>query len=104
MFGSSRSRSELYSGSVTLGSFLKNRDERKITRFRYDGAALEPRYVPHSFTGKEPKLEVEGGKMYYGSCHCGSTRLALKEKKLVRDEVDVQECNCSICYSVSIPC
>lgn len=49
---------------------------------RYDGAATPPAYRPPVFTGKEPEVEVEGGQILLGNCHCGGVRLAIKTKPL----------------------
>lgn len=36
---------------------------------------------------------------YYGNCHCGKIRYALRSKNL--DDLDVMQCNCSMCGKVS---
>ncbi|KAJ4389827.1 hypothetical protein N0V93_007299 [Gnomoniopsis smithogilvyi] len=68
----------------------------------FDGNALAPPYKPPVYDGPEPSMEVENGKVYYGSCHCGAVRLALKVKPFetwdtLSDEESVVECNCSSC-------
>ncbi|ORY63161.1 glutathione-dependent formaldehyde-activating enzyme [Pseudomassariella vexata] len=63
-----------------------------------DGAAIPPTYEPPKFTGPEPSADIEGGKTYNGSCHCGVVKLALKTKPLDKDfDANIAECNCSIC-------
>ncbi|RYO86021.1 hypothetical protein DL764_009066 [Monosporascus ibericus] len=63
-----------------------------------DGASFAPVYEPPAYTGPEPKAEVEGGKVYTGSCHCGAVRVAVKTKPLDKTyEGPIYECNCSIC-------
>ncbi|KAI1850096.1 hypothetical protein JX265_003469 [Neoarthrinium moseri] len=64
----------------------------------FDGGSIPPAYEPPQFTGTEPQAELEGGKLFYGSCHCGAVRLALKSPPLDETYDDrVIECNCSIC-------
>ncbi|KAI1142300.1 glutathione-dependent formaldehyde-activating enzyme [Hypoxylon sp. FL0543] len=64
-----------------------------------DGKAYRKPYEPPRFTGPEPKAEIEGGKLYTGSCHCGAVRVALKSKPLDKSFTDmILECNCSICH------
>ncbi|RYP90095.1 hypothetical protein DL770_003787 [Monosporascus sp. CRB-9-2] len=63
-----------------------------------DGASFAPVYEPPAYTGPEPKAEVEGGKLYTGSCHCGAVRVAVKTKPLDKTyEGPIYDCNCSIC-------
>ncbi|KAI3336760.1 glutathione-dependent formaldehyde-activating enzyme [Xylariaceae sp. AK1471] len=63
----------------------------------FDGASLRPAYEAPKFTGPEPTAEVEGGKLYTGSCHCGAVTLAFKSKPLDKDFPGLTECNCSSC-------
>ena len=61
--------------------------------------------MPPVFSGPEPSAEVEGGKIYTGSCHCRAVTIALKEKPLDDTYTGlVQECMCSICQRVRNPC
>ncbi|RYO76841.1 hypothetical protein DL766_010376 [Monosporascus sp. MC13-8B] len=63
-----------------------------------DGASFPPVYESPVYTGPEPKAEVEGGKLYTGSCHCGAVRVAVKTKPLGKTyDAPIRECNCSIC-------
>jgi hypothetical protein len=69
----------------------------------YDGAALEPKYIPPPFKGEEPSAEMESAKIYYGSCHCGAVGLAMiVGGSLVDGKQDVVECNCSSCVRVRL--
>ncbi|KAI8633339.1 glutathione-dependent formaldehyde-activating enzyme [Xylariaceae sp. FL1651] len=63
----------------------------------YDGASLSPAYEEPKFVGSEPTAEVEGAKLYTGSCRCGAVTLAFKSKPLDKDTQGITECNCSIC-------
>lgn len=46
--------------------------------------------------------EVEGGKLYTGSCHCGKLTVAVHNKPLEDDkDSGMVQCNCSICERVS---
>ncbi|CAN8102363.1 unnamed protein product [Discula destructiva] len=68
----------------------------------FDGKALPPPYAPPVYDGPEPIVEVENGKTYHGSCHCGAVKLAVKLKPLetwdtLSEDESVVECNCSIC-------
>ncbi|RYP78600.1 hypothetical protein DL769_003161 [Monosporascus sp. CRB-8-3] len=56
-----------------------------------DGASLPPAYEPPAYTGPEPKAEVEGGKLYTGSCHCGAVRVAVKTKPLDKTLTALQQ-------------
>ncbi|KAI1382959.1 uncharacterized protein F4822DRAFT_434887 [Hypoxylon trugodes] len=55
-------------------------------------------WTPAKFTGQEPSAQIEGAKLYTGSCHCGAITLALKSKPIdsTYDE-NLLDCNCSIC-------
>ncbi|KAJ4423051.1 hypothetical protein N0V82_002318 [Gnomoniopsis sp. IMI 355080] len=69
----------------------------------FDGKALPPPYEPPIYDGPEPSMEVENGKLYYGSCHCGAVRLVVRLKPLETwdtlsdGEERIVECNCSVC-------
>ncbi|KAI1504498.1 glutathione-dependent formaldehyde-activating enzyme [Biscogniauxia marginata] len=63
-----------------------------------DGASVPPAYTPPGFKGRNPPADIEGGKIYTGSCHCGAVTLALKSKPIDSTyEGKVVECDCSIC-------
>ncbi|KAE9373063.1 hypothetical protein N431DRAFT_373259 [Stipitochalara longipes BDJ] len=72
---------------------------------KYDRAAHKPSYSPTAFTGPEPPAEIENGKLYTGSCHCGAVTLALKNSGPLIQRVPptepadgvIGECDCSIC-------
>ncbi|KAI1298391.1 glutathione-dependent formaldehyde-activating enzyme [Xylaria venustula] len=78
-------------------------DSWKLPLIKFDGASLfQPAYEAPKFTGKEPTAEIEGGKLYTGSCHCGAITVALKSKPLDESFTDdigfgFLECNCSSC-------
>ncbi|KAJ0315500.1 hypothetical protein COL5a_011948 [Colletotrichum fioriniae] len=64
----------------------------------YDGASYGAKYEPHTHKGPGPTAEVEGGKLYTGSCHCGALTVAVVSKPIDETYEDgVVECNCSIC-------
>ncbi|KAI0159728.1 glutathione-dependent formaldehyde-activating enzyme [Xylariaceae sp. FL1272] len=69
---------------------------------KFDGAnIIQPPYDAPNFTGPEPTAEVEGGKLYTGSCHCGAVTLAVKNKPIVKESDEtLMECNCSTCAKV----
>ena len=55
-------------------------------------------YKPIEYTGPQPTAEMEGGKLYTGSCHCGALTIAVKSPPL--DETYdkyLASCNCSHC-------
>ena len=68
--------------------------------------------MPPPYTGPEPTAEIEGAKIYHGSCTCGAVRIAVKCKDL-HENPDAAEptagpsgplvCNCSICARVGPP-
>ena len=48
-----------------------------------------------------PATDIENGKLYTGSCHCGVVTMALKAKGPLDEEVEIiGECDCSICARV----
>lgn len=76
--------------------------------YRFDGKSV-PLVLSHkpvaAYDGALPTAEIEGGKIYTGSCHCGAIQLALKSKPLDSTFPEgflqgVGECNCSICMRV----
>lgn len=78
--------------------------DTNILLSRFDGKDLTPAYKTPKYKGPEPEptTEVEDGKLYTGSCHCGAVTLAVKVKTLNKDYKPVTECNCSICGRVRI--
>ncbi|KAI0022668.1 glutathione-dependent formaldehyde-activating enzyme [Xylariomycetidae sp. FL0641] len=72
-------------------------DVWKVHRNLIQGASWPPAYEPAKFTGPEPAVHVEGGKLYTGSCHCGAVRVALKSKPIDKALPDIKDCNCSSC-------
>ncbi|KAL7627550.1 hypothetical protein AAE478_001743 [Parahypoxylon ruwenzoriense] len=73
-------------------------DVWKLEKKPLDGKSWPPLYEPAKYTGTEPKAEIEGGKLYTGSCHCGAVKVALKSKPLDKASTErISECNCSIC-------
>ncbi|CAH0028271.1 unnamed protein product [Clonostachys rhizophaga] len=64
----------------------------------FDGASLGAPYETPTYTGPLPTKEVEGGKIYTGSCHCGNVTVCLRSKPLDHSfESPAYECNCSTC-------
>ncbi|KAI1165086.1 glutathione-dependent formaldehyde-activating enzyme [Nemania serpens] len=72
-------------------------DAWKLDTKSFDGKALSPTYDAPKFTGPQPSLDVEGGQLYTGSCHCGAVTAALKSKPIDKDLQGLVECTCSIC-------
>ncbi|KAK1753979.1 centromere protein V [Echria macrotheca] len=69
-----------------------------LERRPVDGASYGAQYEAPKYTGPGPTAEIENAKMYYGSCHCGAVRVALRSLPLDKDYPEqVVECNCSIC-------
>jgi len=67
-----------------------------------DGAALEPKYIPHPYDGPEPTAEFDNAKIYTGTCHCGAVGMAMKTAgPLSSSGQHIEECDCSICARVS---
>ena len=72
-----------------------------LPRNSFDGASLPPAYQPPEYTGPEPTAEIEGAKLYTGSCHCGAVRVALKSKPLDKTyDESILDCSCSHCRKV----
>jgi len=69
----------------------------RMVTFSFDGAAMPPVYVRPAYTGPEI-TPGEGEKVYNGSCHCGAITLKVRTKPLA--EVEVKECDCTICTKV----
>ncbi|CAK7214773.1 hypothetical protein SBRCBS47491_002264 [Sporothrix bragantina] len=77
-----------------------------LEKIAYDGGSLDPQYKELPFTGTEPTGEPLGDgtpTMYYGSCHCGAVRVALRSQPLdetldrEKQSDRVIDCDCSIC-------
>ncbi|SPN99645.1 uncharacterized protein DNG_02497 [Cephalotrichum gorgonifer] len=67
-----------------------------------NGAATGEKHVPPEYSGPEPEAEIEGAKIYHGSCHCGAVGLAIKSKDLhehpeAAGKMGFVTCDCSIC-------
>ncbi|KAK5654648.1 hypothetical protein OQA88_6969 [Cercophora sp. LCS_1] len=63
-----------------------------------NGKAFGKPYEAPEYEGPDPKTEIEGGKMYHGSCHCGAVTLALKSLPLDKKYPSkIIDCNCSHC-------
>jgi len=52
----------------------------------------------HRIEGVEPPSDGENLKLYTGSCHCGLVCAAVKPTSL--SNIEMRECNCSICVRV----
>ncbi|KAI1815474.1 glutathione-dependent formaldehyde-activating enzyme [Poronia punctata] len=68
-----------------------------IDRQLFDGKSLPPAHKEPEYNGPEPTGEVEGGKLYTGSCHCGAVTVAAKLKPIDANFQPVNDCNCSSC-------
>ncbi|KAL9136727.1 MAG: hypothetical protein Q9175_002063 [Cornicularia normoerica] len=68
-------------------------DAEKLETKPYDGASLEPHYIPPN--GPEASDMNKSTKCYQGSCHCGNVSYDLQSKAL--EDIEVWSCNCSIC-------
>jgi hypothetical protein len=70
----------------------------ELERKPLDGAGWGNPYQAPKYTGPEPTAEIENGRIYHGSCHCGAVTLAVKSLPLDKDYPDTAlECACSIC-------
>ncbi|CAG8976024.1 hypothetical protein HYALB_00007551 [Hymenoscyphus albidus] len=81
---------------------LEDVDVWKLKVRKVDGTSYEPKWIPHKFIGPEPTAEIEDARMYYGSCHCGATTIALKNKGGIDPSTEMVECNCTIYYKRSL--
>ncbi|KAI1738884.1 glutathione-dependent formaldehyde-activating enzyme [Xylaria scruposa] len=72
-------------------------DVWKLETKTFDGKALPSTFEIPKFKGAEPTVEVEGGQVYTGGCHCGGVTVALKVKPINKDTQGLLECNCSMC-------
>ncbi|KAH6685660.1 glutathione-dependent formaldehyde-activating enzyme [Plectosphaerella plurivora] len=73
-------------------------DTWALERKTFDGKNYGSPYETPKYTGPQPAEEVEGGRTYTGSCHCGRVQVALSTKPLDETFPDpVAECKCSIC-------
>ncbi|KGQ10675.1 Centromere protein V [Beauveria bassiana D1-5] len=72
-----------------------------LERTPIDGTKIGNPYEEPKHTGPLPAVEVEGGQLYTGSCHCGKLTIAAVIKTLEDDrDSGMIECNCSICERV----
>ncbi|KAL0944377.1 glutathione-dependent formaldehyde-activating enzyme [Colletotrichum truncatum] len=68
----------------------------------FDGASYGDKYSPPVHKGPSPTADIEGGRVYTGSCHCGDLTVAVISKPIDETYEDmIIECNCSICSRVS---
>ena len=77
---------------------FKDFDEQALEIRPYNGADLEPQYIPPH--GPEESDLDQPTKRYRGSCHCGNVSYDLQSKAL--EEIGVTSCNCSICSRVCL--
>ncbi|KAF9881821.1 glutathione-dependent formaldehyde-activating enzyme [Colletotrichum karsti] len=64
----------------------------------FDGSSFGDKYTPPAHKGPSPTADIEGGKLYTGSCHCGDVTVAVMSKPLDETfEEWIVDCNCSIC-------
>ncbi|PKS11102.1 hypothetical protein jhhlp_002863 [Lomentospora prolificans] len=73
-----------------------------LNSYSIDGASVGGERVVPTYTGPEPTVEIEGAKIYHGSCHCGAVTIAVKSKDFHKDpdatsEKGLFSCGCSIC-------
>ncbi|KAK9774782.1 putative CENP-V/GFA domain-containing protein [Seiridium cardinale] len=77
---------------------IQDLDVWSLDTMAMDGASFGAPFEPAKFTGKLPEAELEGSSPFYGSCHCGAIKIAMKSPPLDETYDDrVIECNCSIC-------
>ncbi|KAB5572065.1 Mss4-like protein [Coniochaeta sp. 2T2.1] len=70
----------------------------KLDINKYEGKKNGPPYTPPEYDGPEPTADIEGAKLYTGSCHCGAVTACIKIKPLDSTYPDrIAECNCSNC-------
>lgn len=93
-----RQRCDLEIWQVRQVRTFRDFDEEKLAIKPYDGASLEPQYVPPN--GPEVSDLNQSTKCYRGSCHCGNVSYDLQSKAL--EEIGVLSCNCSICSRVCL--
>lgn len=94
---------------------LADVDLETLPRKRWSGREVNGTYVPHfgermEWEESRKANETEGGQSeeklgddfvkYYGNCHCGKVRYAVRWKRL--EELKVMNCNCSLCSVVRI--
>lgn len=78
-----------------------------LPKRHYDGWGKWTPYAPQfgermEWKKPEGKTDEEAEDdlvTYYGNCHCGKIRYALRSKNL--DDLEVMQCNCSMCGKVS---
>lgn len=71
------------------------------TQHSVDGSVYQTQYVAPPHKGDHPSAQIEGGKVYTGSCHCGNITVAVMSAPLDKTYAGALECNCSICERVS---
>ncbi|KAH7385017.1 Mss4-like protein [Cadophora sp. MPI-SDFR-AT-0126] len=82
---------------------LRDVDLWSLEITKMDGAALEPQYIPHPYTGPEPTAKFENAKVYTGTCHCGAVGMAMKTAgPLPSSGQPIEECDCSICSRIGL--
>ncbi|SPO04400.1 uncharacterized protein DNG_07085 [Cephalotrichum gorgonifer] len=70
-----------------------------------DGASSGEKHIPPTYSGPEPTAEIEGAKIYHGSCQCGAVQVAVKSKDLHENpeaagKYGCTTCGCSICSRI----
>ncbi|KAH8912192.1 glutathione-dependent formaldehyde-activating enzyme [Coniochaeta sp. PMI_546] len=77
---------------------IQDMDISKLEIKVFEGKDYGTPYTPPVYEGPEPTAEVEGAKLYTGSCHCGAVTACIKTKPLDTTFPDrIAECNCSNC-------
>lgn len=86
---------------------LEDIDVESLPRRPWDGWKKGTPYAPEfgqrvewkKPEGKDEEKTEDDLVTYYGNCHCGKIRYALRSKNL--DDLEVMQCNCSMCGKVS---
>jgi hypothetical protein len=86
---------------------LEDIDVEPLPRKPWDGWKKGTPYAPEfgqrvewkKPEGKDEEKTEDDLVTYYGNCHCGKIRYALRSKNL--DDMEVMQCNCSMCGKVS---
>ncbi|KAF6842109.1 glutathione-dependent formaldehyde-activating enzyme [Colletotrichum plurivorum] len=77
---------------------IQNLDIFGLEKKPVNGASYGAKYEQPAYKGDRPTAEIEGGKFYTGSCHCGDLTVAVVSKSIDETYQDLLvECNCSIC-------
>ncbi|KFX86947.1 hypothetical protein V490_08676 [Pseudogymnoascus sp. VKM F-3557] len=85
------------------GRVLGDIDVEALPKRHYDGWGKWTPYAPQfgeriEWKKPEGKADEEAEDdlvTYYGNCHCGKIRYALRSKNI--DDLEVMQCNCSMC-------